>query len=107
MRSTVAQAARDFDIVFVGHQGHDEAVGTVAEAPAAITLVEPERGIDSFAPRNPDRVALFAQTTLGMHEWMAVLEEAEERYPNLVTARKSDLCYATTNRQAAVRRPGL
>ena len=96
-------AARDFDIVFVGHEGHDEAVGTVAEAPSAITLVEPETGLRSFTPRDPKRVALFAQTTLGVHEWEDVRMEAAGRYPSLVTARKSDLCYATTNRQEAVR----
>lgn len=96
-------AARDYDIIFVGHRGHDEAVGTVAEAPSAITLVEPERGLGDFAPDDPGRVALFAQTTLGLHEWEAVLREADDRFPNLLTARKSDLCYATTNRQQAVR----
>ena len=96
-------AARDYDIIFIGHQGHDEAVGTVAEAPEAITLVEPERGLGDFAPGDPERVALFAQTTLGMHEWEAALREANHRFPNLLTARKSDLCYATTNRQRAVR----
>ena len=96
-------AAKDFDIVFVGHEGHDEAMGTVARAPSSVTLVEPETGLVAFEPRNPKKVALFAQTTLGMHEWDAVHTEATERYPNLVTARKSDLCYATTNRQEAVR----
>ena len=96
-------AAKDFDIVFVGHEGHDEAVGTLAEAPSAITLVEPETGLADFAPKDPERVALFAQTTLGVHEWETVLAEASRRYPGLVTARKSDLCYATTNRQEAVR----
>ena len=96
-------AARDYDIIFVGHRGHDEAVGTVAEAPSAITLVEPERGLGDFTPGDPGRVALFAQTTLGLHEWEAVLREADDRFPNLLTARKSDLCYATTNRQRAVR----
>ncbi len=95
-------AAKGYDIIYVGHEGHDEAVGTVAEAPHAITLVEPEWGIDRFQPADPDRVALVAQTTLGMHEWAQVLEEAQERYPNLQTARRSDLCYATTNRQEAV-----
>ncbi len=96
-------AADDFDIIYIGHHGHDEAVGTVAEAPSAITLVEPEIGLGDFAPKDPDKVALFAQTTLGLHEWESVLSEASERFPELVTARKSDLCYATTNRQDAVR----
>jgi 4-hydroxy-3-methylbut-2-en-1-yl diphosphate reductase len=99
----VKRMARDgFDILYVGHEGHDEAVGTVAEAPEAITLVEPEWGLSDFQPKDPKRVALLAQTTLGMYEWQTVMEEASERFPELWTARKSDLCYATTNRQSAV-----
>jgi 4-hydroxy-3-methylbut-2-en-1-yl diphosphate reductase len=93
---------KGYDIIYIGHEGHDEAVGTVAEAPEAITLVEPERGLDEFAPADDDKVALVAQTTLGLHEWQEVMREASERFPNLKTARKSDLCYATTNRQEAV-----
>jgi len=95
-------AAEGFDILYVGHAGHDEAVGTVAEAPAAVTLVDPEQGFAGFAPRNPERVALVAQTTLGLHEWQEVRDQAAARYRSLWTARKSDLCYATTNRQEAV-----
>lgn len=93
---------KGYDIIYVGHEGHDEAVGTVAEAPEAITLVEPEMGLERFDPASEDKVALVAQTTLGMYEWQEVLDEASERYPNLKTARKSDLCYATTNRQEVV-----
>lgn len=96
------RAAKGFDIIFVGHEGHDEAVGTVARAPSNITLVEPETGLVGFRPRDPGKVALFAQTTLGMHEWEAIRAEASGRYQNLETSRKSDLCYATTNRQEAV-----
>ena len=96
-------ATRGYDIIYVGHEGHDEAVGTVAEAPEAITLVEPERGLEGFEPADPNKVALLAQTTLGLHEWQEVLSEASERFPSLTTARKSDLCYATTNRQEVVR----
>lgn len=95
-------ASKGYDIIYIGHEGHDEAVGTVAEAPAAITLVEPEIGLASFAPKDPEKVALLAQTTLGMHEWHQVLGDAQSQYPALETARRSDLCYATTNRQEAV-----
>jgi 4-hydroxy-3-methylbut-2-enyl diphosphate reductase len=95
-------ADRGYDIIYVGHRGHDEALGTLAEAPNAMTLIEPETGLDSFAPADPGRVALLAQTTLGMHEWQEVLEQASSRFPQLATSRKSDLCYATTNRQQAV-----
>ncbi|MGD2101384.1 MAG: 4-hydroxy-3-methylbut-2-enyl diphosphate reductase [Acidimicrobiia bacterium] len=96
-------ARKGFDIIYVGHDGHDEAVGTVAEAPEAMTLVEPESGLREFRPADTERVALVAQTTLGLYEWEEVLEDATSRYPSLKTARKSDLCYATTNRQEAVK----
>jgi len=96
-------AGAGYDILYVGHAGHDEAVGTMAEAPEAVTLVDPEAGLGQFAPSDPERVALLAQTTLGLHEWDGVLQAARERFPGLWTARRSDLCYATTNRQEAVR----
>lgn len=97
-------ADQGFDIIYVGHEGHDEAIGTVAEAPEAISLIEPEKGLRDFDTHDPSKVALLAQTTLGMHEWLSVLDEANGRFPELWTARKSDLCYATTNRQEAVQR---
>ena len=96
-------ASKDYDIIYVGHDGHDEAIGAVAEAPAAVTLVDPAQGLGSFEARDASKVALLAQTTLGMHEWEGVLDAAAERYPDLTTARRSDLCYATTNRQSAIR----
>lgn len=95
-------AAEGYDILYVGHEGHDEAVGTIAEAPDRVTLVDPGAGLGRFRPHDPQRVALVAQTTLGHHEWEEVLTDAAGRFPGLWTARRSDLCYATTNRQAAV-----
>ena len=97
-------AADGFDIIYVGHAGHDEAMGTVAEAPEAVTLVDPSVGLDNFMPGDGEKVALLAQTTLGLYEWEDVLASARDRFPSLWTARRSDLCYATTNRQAAVQR---
>ncbi len=100
----VKRMARDgYDIIYVGHEGHDEAVGTVAEAPGSIRLVDPEHGLGEFRPADPDKVALLAQTTLGVHEWMSVMDDAQVRFPELQMSRKSDLCYATTNRQEAVK----
>ena len=93
---------KGYDIIYIGHEGHDEAVGTVAEAPQAIHLVEPEGGLGDYSPSDAEKVALVAQTTLGLYEWEQVLEDASARFPNLKTARKSDLCYATTNRQEVV-----
>lgn len=92
-----------YDVLYVGHVGHDEAIGTVAVAPEAITLIEPESSLEDFDPKDPTKVGLLAQTTLALHEWEKVLERAREKYPDIATARKSDLCYATTNRQHAVR----
>jgi len=95
---------RGYDIIYVGHEGHDEAIGAIAEAPGAATLIDPVEGLGSFDPSNPKKVALLAQTTLGLYEWEGVLADADERFPGLETARKSDLCYATTNRQTAILR---
>ncbi len=96
-------ATDGYDIIYVGHEGHDEALGTVAEAPDSVHLVDPTIGLSNFSPDNPEKVALLAQTTLGLYEWEGILESASSRYPDLWTARRSDLCYATTNRQAAVK----
>ncbi|HSF84610.1 MAG TPA: 4-hydroxy-3-methylbut-2-enyl diphosphate reductase [Acidimicrobiia bacterium] len=97
-------ASKGFEIIYVGHVGHDEAVGAVAEAPEAVQLVDPRNGLGGFTADDPAKVALLAQTTLGMYEWEGVLDDAMQAYPELWTARKSDLCYATTNRQTAVQR---
>jgi len=97
-------AAQGYDIIYVGHEGHDEAIGAIAEAPEAVTLIDPSWGLDRFSPASAERVALLAQTTLGAYEWEGVLSEAATTFPSLWTARKSDLCYATTNRQTAVQR---
>jgi 4-hydroxy-3-methylbut-2-enyl diphosphate reductase len=97
-------ASQGYDIIYVGHEGHDEAIGAIAEAPHAAQLVDPRVGLGTFRPRDGDSrgVALLAQTTLGLYEWEDVLADAETTYPGLWTARKSDLCYATTNRQLAI-----
>ncbi len=99
----VRRMANDgYDIIYVGHEAHDEAVGAMAEAPHATQLVDPRVGLDTFVAREGSKVALLAQTTLGLYEWEGVLSAAQERFPDLWTARKSDLCYATTNRQTAI-----
>lgn len=95
-------AAEGYHILYVGHEGHDEAVGTIAQAPAAVTLVNPAGGLEGVSPPDLGRVALVTQTTLGHHEWEDIRREASRRFAGLWTARRSDLCYATTNRQAAV-----
>jgi 4-hydroxy-3-methylbut-2-enyl diphosphate reductase len=99
------RAGKGYTILYVGHAGHDEAVGTLAVAPGAIRLVEHDRDLAAAVERveDPDRVALLAQTTLAVHDWEGIMDQARERFPALWTATRDDLCFATTNRQAALR----
>jgi 4-hydroxy-3-methylbut-2-enyl diphosphate reductase len=95
------RAGKGFSILYVGHEGHDEAVGTMAVAPESIHLVETEAGVAGMAePDGP--VALLAQTTLSHQDWAGVLAAARTRFPDLWMPGKSDLCFATTNRQSAL-----
>ena len=95
------RAGKGYSIVYVGHEGHDEAVGTTAVAPQAIHLVESEDDVTALAdPGGP--VALLAQTTLSHQDWAGVLEAARDRWPDLWMPGRSDLCFATTNRQQAL-----
>jgi 4-hydroxy-3-methylbut-2-enyl diphosphate reductase len=95
------RAGKGYQIVYVGHEGHEEAVGTMAVAPDAIHRVEhPE---DVAALEDFDQpVAMLAQTTLSHRDWEDVLEATRARFPNLWTPGRSDLCFATTNRQSAL-----
>jgi 4-hydroxy-3-methylbut-2-en-1-yl diphosphate reductase len=96
------RAGKGYTVVYVGHQGHDEAMGTVAVAPEAVRLVETEDDVRALPdPGTP--VAFLAQTTLSMDEWRSVLASAEERFPDLWMPGRSDLCFATTNRQTALK----
>jgi 4-hydroxy-3-methylbut-2-enyl diphosphate reductase len=97
------RAGKGYRIVYVGHEGHEEAVGTMAVAPDAIDRVESVADVDAL----PDDVggqpvALLAQTTLSHRDWAAVAERAGERFPGLWRPGRSDLCFATTNRQSAL-----
>ena len=96
------RAGKGFEIIYVGHDGHDEATGTMAVAPGAMHLVE---SVDDVAhlELNAGPVALLAQTTLSHHDWADVLEAAKVRYPDMWIPGHSDLCYATTNRQNALK----
>jgi 4-hydroxy-3-methylbut-2-enyl diphosphate reductase len=98
------RARKGYTVLYVGHAGHDEAVGTIAVAPDAIKLVEDDRGLDAaFAAVNdPEKVAMLAQTTLSHHEWQGLLERTRSQFPEMWTATRNDLCFATTNRQAAL-----
>jgi 4-hydroxy-3-methylbut-2-enyl diphosphate reductase len=98
------RAGKGFTVLYVGHAGHDEAAGTLAVAPDAIRLVEHEDDLADVVPTvaDPSKVALLAQTTLSMHDWGGVAQRARAEFPELWTAARNDLCFATTNRQAAL-----
>ena len=99
------RASKGYTILYVGHAGHDEAVGTLAVAPDAMRLVEREGDLDEVLSTvaDADHVALLAQTTLALHDWEGIMDRAREQFPTLWTAARNDLCFATTNRQAALR----
>ncbi|MBC8364821.1 MAG: 4-hydroxy-3-methylbut-2-enyl diphosphate reductase [Actinobacteria bacterium] len=95
------RARMGFQVVYVGHEGHEEAVGTIAVAPEAMHRVEHPDEIDTL-PDLGDDVAVLAQTTLSHRDWSGVLDAAHERWPTLWSPGRSDLCFATTNRQGAL-----
>jgi 4-hydroxy-3-methylbut-2-enyl diphosphate reductase len=95
------RAGKGYQIVYVGHEGHEEAVGTMAVAPDAIHRVESTDEVDAL-PAFDQPVALLAQTTLSHRDWEGVLDRTRERFPDVWTPGRSDLCFATTNRQAAL-----
>jgi 4-hydroxy-3-methylbut-2-enyl diphosphate reductase len=98
--------ARDgYTVLYVGHDGHEEAIGTMAVAPESVVLVQSDEDVDRAAESVPEGVpvALLAQTTLSHDEWSSILGRAKERFPELWMPGRSDLCFATTNRQAALR----
>jgi 4-hydroxy-3-methylbut-2-enyl diphosphate reductase len=99
------RARRGFTILYVGHRGHEEAQGTAAVAPEAVRLVEDEADLDAALADLPaDRpVALLAQTTLSVDDWSGVRDRALALLPDLWMPGRSDLCFATTNRQAALK----
>ena len=95
------RAGKGYRIVYVGHEGHEEAVGTMAVAPDAIDRVESVAEVDQLE-LSDQPVALLAQTTLSHRDWEGVAVRVKERFPDVWTPGRSDLCFATTNRQAAL-----
>ena len=96
-------AAEDYTIVLVGHAGHEEVEGTMGEAPDHIVLIENEDDVDELEVKDPSKVAYISQTTLSVDETRAIINKLRERFPAIVGPRTDDICYATTNRQAAVK----
>jgi 4-hydroxy-3-methylbut-2-enyl diphosphate reductase len=96
--------ARDgYTIVLIGHEGHEEVEGTMGEAPERIVLVQTEQDVEELVVEDPERLAYVTQTTLSVEETSAILARLKERFPSIVGPRTDDICYATTNRQAAVK----
>ncbi|MCL4122264.1 UNVERIFIED_CONTAM: hypothetical protein GTU68_064516 [Idotea baltica] len=95
------RAGKGYQIVYIGHEGHEEAVGTMAVAPEAIHRVESVEEVAAL-PDFDQPTALLAQTTLSHRDWSDVADAAAARYPDLFTPNRSDLCFATTNRQSAL-----
>ncbi|MGI8434371.1 MAG: 4-hydroxy-3-methylbut-2-enyl diphosphate reductase [Nocardioidaceae bacterium] len=96
-------ADEDYDILLIGHEGHEEVEGTAGEAPARITLVEGPDDVASVQVRDPERVAWLSQTTLSVDETMQTVRRLREQFPSLVDPPSDDICYATQNRQQAVK----
>jgi len=96
-------AAEDCDIVLIGHEGHEEVVGTTGEAPEHVHLVDGPADVAALRVRDPSRVAWLSQTTLSVDETMQTVAALRRRFPDLIDPPSDDICYATQNRQVAVK----
>ncbi len=96
-------AAEDYDILLIGHEGHEEVVGTAGEAPAHVQLVDGPDAVDQVAVRDPAKVVWLSQTTLSVDETIETVSRLRERLPLLQSPPSDDICYATQNRQHVVK----
>jgi 4-hydroxy-3-methylbut-2-enyl diphosphate reductase len=104
-RETDIHHRRGRQIVLIGHAGHPEVVGTMGQLPpGSVTLVETPEDVEKFTPRDPENLAFVTQTTLSVQDTAAIVDLLKRRFPQIVGPHKEDICYATTNRQEAVRR---
>ena len=99
----VRYAREGYTIILIGHEGHDEVVGTMGEAPGRMLLVETAADVASLAVPDPEKVAYLTQTTLSVDDANVVIAALRAKYPAIVSPHKDDICYATQNRQEAVR----
>ena len=99
----IRYANQGYNIILIGHEGHDEVIGTMGEAPESITLVETPEDVGRLPFTVNDKLAYLTQTTLSVAEASAVIQALRLRYPGIDSPKKEDICYATTNRQDAVR----
>ncbi|NKZ06341.1 4-hydroxy-3-methylbut-2-enyl diphosphate reductase [Actinomadura latina] len=102
-KEAIRFAAQDYDILLIGHEGHEEVIGTTGEAPEHIHLVDGPGDVANVTVRDPEKVAWLSQTTLSVDETIATVEKLRERFPKLMDPPSDDICYATQNRQVAVK----
>ena len=96
-------AQEGYTIILIGHEGHEEVEGTTGEAPDSIVLVQTEEEVETLEVDDPDRVAYITQTTLSVDETSAIIAALQRKFPNMTGPKTDDICYATTNRQQAVK----
>lgn len=102
-REAIRYAADDYDIILVGHSGHEEVEGTQGEAPEHIQVVGAPEEVDALSVRDPERVVWISQTTLSVDETHTIVDHLRRRFPALIDPPSDDICYATQNRQEAVK----
>ncbi|MEE1844366.1 4-hydroxy-3-methylbut-2-enyl diphosphate reductase [Streptomyces sp. NPDC007076] len=105
-KEAVRFAQDDFDILLIGHEGHEEVIGTSGEAPDHITLVDGPEDVAGVEVRDPSKVVWLSQTTLSVDETMETVGALKEKFPLLISPPSDDICYATQNRQIAVKQMG-
>ncbi|HLH30525.1 MAG TPA: 4-hydroxy-3-methylbut-2-enyl diphosphate reductase [Terriglobia bacterium] len=99
----IRYAQQGYSIVLIGHQNHDEVIGTYGEAPGSIFIVSTVEDVDALELPQPDRVIYATQTTLSLDDTQAIVDRLKERFPAIISPASSDICYATQNRQIAVK----
>ncbi|WP_281887286.1 4-hydroxy-3-methylbut-2-enyl diphosphate reductase [Agromyces rhizosphaerae] len=103
-REAVRFARDDYEILLIGHEGHEEVEGTAGEAPDHVTLVNSPDDVPNIEVQDPDKVVWLSQTTLSVDETMETVRRLRERFPNLQDPPSDDICYATQNRQVAIKK---
>lgn len=98
----IKYASQGYTILLIGHEGHDEVIGTMGEAPEAILLVETPEDVDRLSVTDESKVAYLTQTTLSVDDANRIIRRLRERFPQIAAPPKEDICYATQNRQEAV-----
>lgn len=105
-REAVRYASDDYDILLIGHDGHEEVIGTSGEAPEHITLVDGPDDVENVTVRDESKVVWLSQTTLSVDETMETVDKLKDKFPQLLSPPSDDICYATQNRQIAVKQMG-